>query len=726
MQIQLQTLPRFRILADGDELEDLLRQPVRSALLLCLAVERELTRDSAMALLWPERDSAHGRHALSQTIYELRREIGARSIRSSGNRLRVAEWVSADALDFEAAVRQESWGRALDLYRGPFLDGWHLVASSGFEAWVDLKRARFANLFREACRRYAAQCRARGDCRAALATVRSWIDVDPSDPDARLLLVQLLTEAGDLSGALAECSVYERWLKSEEIEAQGRSRLLARMRGVVDSAWGAALQASAAVPAGPEGRVPRLVVLPFEHLGEPGDQDFTNGITDEITSRLARLPGIAVIARTSAMQFAPGRATIQVIGEELAVDFAVEGTVRWDRSTGETRVMINTQVIRVADAVHVWAGSREAVLKDVFRIQADVADAVAAALDARLPADKPSGGRAAPTHRLDAYELYHRARHHWYRRTRESLLAAIDFFQQAVELDPGFARAYAGLAEAYAMMPAYGQAQPREWHPQARLLARRALELDPTAAEGHAAAGIVAYIYDWDFAAAERHLDRAAELAPSHVPAHVWRAYVLLTTGRAVEARAVMSAAHALDPLSVATNWDTGFHAWLLGDRDTAVRQFRRVLELNPGFDPAHFMIGALHFRDGDRAAARDAWRRIQRLGPPWAKLVEIMEDSDRVVRFLDNWTPVAPRPIHWYVVATLYAIFGRPDRALVWLDGHYRNVRGCAGALETCGANLAYAASDPFFDDLHTDPAFLELMRRIGANTQRPALKPL
>ncbi|MEJ2678998.1 MAG: BTAD domain-containing putative transcriptional regulator, partial [Gemmatimonadota bacterium] len=696
------------------------RQPVRMALLLYLALERDASRDSAMALLWPERNTARARHALSQTVYELRRMLGSRCIRSTGGRLRVDEGVTVDALEVQAALDDGDCDRALTLYRGPFLDGWSSSVSSELDAWADGTRARLSRLVGEACRRKVEALDERGDPAAAVALARRWVEAEPVGREGRAVLVRLLTRIGDVGGAEAECRAFEDRLRSAGLERDERADLLADLHTLVETRPGDA-RTPARAPIARDQR-PRVVVLPFEHLGSDEDRYLTEGMTDEVTARLARLPGLAVIARTSAIRYREPIGAIERVRRELDVDYAVQGTVRLDRTRGKVRVRISSRLIQVRDATHLWADSQQAVLGDVFRLQQEVAEKVAEAIGVELPWPHDGSAPGAPTDRLDAYEMFLRGRHSWFERTPESIRAAIDLFQQAISLDSRYARAYAGLAEAYAMMPAFGQAQPREWHPQAKRLADRALALDPESADAHSAAGIVAYVYDWDFHAAEHHLCRACELVPNHAPAQVWRAYVLLTTGHPGKAARVMDHAHDLDPVSVATNWDVGFHAWLRHDRQRALAQFARVLELNPRFDGARFMLGGIRYLDGDVHGAAAEWRKIAHLGPPWPRLVDLLPEPAEALRFLDRWVDIAPRPIYWYVVAALYALLGGRDQALHWLNGHYRNVRGLPGRLETSGANLAYVAHDPFFTEIRDDRRFKQLMERIGVAALTPS----
>jgi TolB-like protein/two-component SAPR family response regulator len=718
LKIEIRTLGRLGIFLDGAEVEEFAAQPVRTALLVYLALEREATRESAMALVWPDRDSGRARHALSQTLYELKRTLGESWIKAHGERLRVAECIEADAVDFAAAVEEGSFEPALALYRGPFLEGWHLKDSAEFEGWVDRQRQRLATLYREACREHATEGLARGDRTSALATARRWVEAEPLEADAQHLLIELLAESGDHQGALRQYQRYERRLRAEELtplmETTALIERIKRESGSAGDTLGAFAAQEAILP-GAERSVPRLVVLPFEHLGEPDDDYLTEGFSDELTNRLVQVPGLAVIARTSAIQYGNSDKTIAQIGRELDVDYVVEGTVRWDKSSLPNRVRISPQLIRVSDSSHLWAETHEAEAAEVFEVQADVAERVTQALDIQLHASDPAFRRRRPTRDPEAYEFYLRGYHYWIQRSESGMKAAVDLFQRAIALDPDYAQAYAGLAQVYVLFPGIIGAQPTEWYPKAKLAAQKALALDPNLAEGHAAAGYVAFLYDWDLKATEEHLSRAIELAPSYAPAWCWLGYFLCTAGRPGEARDAIARALALDPLSVATNWDIGFQYWQLRDRERAIQQYRRVQQLDPDFFPATGMLGAIQFREGNIEAARREMSRIKKLGPLWDALVQAMGDRDQAIEALDRYVELAPGPVHWYLASILYALLGEHERALHWVEGHYRNVRGEADRLETGGPGLTHMVRDPFFDGLRSHSRFIELLNRMG-----------
>ncbi|UCG88558.1 MAG: protein kinase [Gemmatimonadota bacterium] len=457
--------------------------------------------------------------------------------------------------------------------------------------------------------------------------------------------------------------------------------------------------------------VPRIVVLPFENLGAAEDEYFADGITDEITSRLARLSGLGVIARSSAMRYKGKERTIAQIGEELDVKYVLDGTVRWDKSgPGASRVRVSPQLIRVADGANVWAEPYQAALAGIFEIQSAVAERVADALDVALHEPERRALAAKPTESFEAYDLYLLGRHHLRMRTPEGFERAIDCFNRAIARDASFAEAYAGLAETYASLPSFTQARASEVLPQAKTAALRALDLDSTLAEARAASGFVAYVFEWNWAAAETQLREAITLNPSYATARLYYTFLLITLGRLAEARDELERAQHYAPLS--DPFDVGFGFRLLREPDRAVAKFRQSLELDPGSPVTSFQLGVTYYHDLSRIEdARAAWQVLTHtpysyFGLDWSPVLAHLEDPAEAIAAVDGWIESAGQEsIHWFIATTLYAIFGAHARALKWMERGYQER----------STLLAFALADPVFDDLRSDPGFRDIVQRIG-----------
>jgi TolB-like protein len=325
-----------------------------------------------------------------------------------------------------------------------------------------------------------------------------------------------------------------------------------------------------------------LAVLPFENLTSGDKYDyFSDGLTEEMITELARLSPehLGVIARTSAMQFKSTTKSIAQIGAQLGVSHVLEGSVR---RAGQ-RVRITAQLIRVSDETHLWAQSYERGLHDVLGVQAEVARAVAQEIQIKLtPHDKQ---RLHPEKRRSinpqAYELYLRGRHFWYRRTEEGMRKSIQCFEDALRYDPSFAAAYDGISDAHTMLACRGITPAVESFHKAKAAARQAVRIEPELGEGYASLAHVR-LHDWDWVGLESDFQRSMELDPGYAIAHYWYAEYLMAMGRTAEALARVQHSWELDPLNSVINASVGMIHYLAHDYDGALVALRRGLEVDP------------------------------------------------------------------------------------------------------------------------------------------------
>src|SRR5215470_17582629 len=294
-----------------------------------------------------------------------------------------------------------------------------------------------------------------------------------------------------------------------------------------------------------------IAVLPFENLSrDPDNAYFADGIQEEILTRLAKIADLKVISRTSTQQFQSKPANLSQIAKQLGVANILEGSVQ--RAGDQVRV--NVQLINAATAAHLWADTFDRKLTDIFGVESDIATTIAETLQAKLPGAEESLIAKHPTESTEAHELYLKGRFFWNKRTRENFEKAITYFQQAIEKDTSYALAYSGMADCYALLANYGADPPNETMPKAKAAALKALQIDPNLAEAHASLAQILHDYDWDYAGAQREIDRAIELNPNYATAHQLRAEFLSVQGRHEEAIAEAKRALELDPLSIIIN----------------------------------------------------------------------------------------------------------------------------------------------------------------------------
>jgi TolB-like protein/DNA-binding winged helix-turn-helix (wHTH) protein/Flp pilus assembly protein TadD len=358
-----------------------------------------------------------------------------------------------------------------------------------------------------------------------------------------------------------------------------------------------------------------LAVLPFENLGGDAEQDyFADGMTDSLITSLAQVHALRVISRTSVMQYRRANKALPRIAEELDVDAVVEGTV----SRAGDRVRITAQLIQATTDRHLWAQSYEREMRDVLSLQREVAAAIAQAVEVKLrPEEQRRLTRASAAVQPEAYEAYLKGRFYWSKRSPETSLKAVGYFQQAIERDPAYAPAYSGLSDTYRAFDVQGLAPPRECMPKAEDAARKALALDDTLAEAHASLAGVLYRYDWDWDGAEREFRLSLELEPNYAEGHRAYAVYLMTVRRHEEALAEARRARELSPLSLVINTELGLALVRLGRYDEAIEQLQKTLEIDPKFAravPDHGLClrGKRRLATGVRGFREEAGRRAR------------------------------------------------------------------------------------------------------------------
>ena len=345
-----------------------------------------------------------------------------------------------------------------------------------------------------------------------------------------------------------------------------------------------------------------IAVLPIEHIGgDPENAWFAEGMTEEITGALARLEGLRVVSRTSVIAVKGEARSIADMGARLGVEFVLEGAVR----RAGHRLRLTAKLIRVSEDAPLWAETFDRTVDDVFAVQDEVTTRIVETITTALQLGRLRGQvPASPTRSLEAYDLYLLGRHHWYQRSNAGMRRARELFLEAIAIDPAYAPAQSGLADATALLASWQFAAPEEMFPSAVAAARRALELDPSLSEAHASIGFVKYAWEWDWVGAVQSLRRAIALNPNNETAHRWLSGFLGGIGRFEEAMPIAERAVALDPLSMLPRMNVGIIQWLNGRGEDAVRSFQAIVDREPHFARAVGFLAATHTSLGrhDRA----------------------------------------------------------------------------------------------------------------------------
>jgi serine/threonine-protein kinase len=458
-------------------------------------------------------------------------------------------------------------------------------------------------------------------------------------------------------------------------------------------------------------RIPAVGVLPFANLSSDPENEFlSDGITDEIIYSLGRTEGLRVAGRTSCFALKGQALDPATVGRRLDVHCVVDGSLR---RAGD-RVRVQAELVNTVDGFQLWSGRYDRELSDVFAVQEEIAGAIVAELRTRIGRGTVRRVTPPPAPDSEAYEAYLRGRHALAQRTTTATFAAVRILEGAVERDPGFARAWAALADAYLTAPVYAGASPSESWPRARKAIERALAIDPALVEAHTSLAYGTMLYDWDWAAAEASFHRAIELNASYAPAHHWYADFLAGRGRLEEALREMHRAHELDPLSPIVAAETGWILAIMRRGDEALAHIERLVRANSGFAHFHIVHGLVLQSVGDHRAAIAAHRAALELGGYYAfshsALIcahAAIGERDEALRLFES---IDERARHEYVppfaFALAYVGLGDREKAFAWLE------RGVEQHDEMMAENFL----DPLFDPLIGDARYDAVLERLGA----------
>jgi TolB-like protein/DNA-binding winged helix-turn-helix (wHTH) protein/Flp pilus assembly protein TadD len=465
-----------------------------------------------------------------------------------------------------------------------------------------------------------------------------------------------------------------------------------------------------AAPAAP--MVRSLAVLPLENLsGDPSQEYFADGMTEELIGRLSHIHGLRVISRTSTMQFKHTKLSVPEIARKLGVDALVEGSVIREGS----RIRIHAQLIRGATDEHIWTEEYQREYRSVLGLQEEVARNIAERIRVSLTPQERT--RLAPTSTVDpeAHEAYLKGRYYFNQRTSDALNKSIAYFRQAIVRDPNYALSYSGLADAYALLGFRGRFPSKDALFQAKAAALKSIELDENLAEPHASLAFIAETHEWDWATAEREYKRALELNPGDSRVHHWYAGYLVYVGRLDEGIAEARRARDLDPLSLPVNNALAGRLLVAGRYDEALEQVQKTLELNPHFAPAHQTLGWVYLNQGKREeAVREFQQAVQIAGTDDTDFVldlgfayATVGNEEKARKILAQLKQQHDRGlVPSGSIAILYGALGEMNEAFAWLEEAYKERDPELTYLKVPGRR---------FEPLRHDPRFGRLLVRLG-----------
>lgn len=674
--------------------------------LLALIVDawpQALSRDRALALLWPERDDAGGRRLLNLAVHVLRSALGDEAIVSRGDGLLLnPTHLSCDLHEVRAAIVADVPERVVQLQTGPLLDGFHLAESAEFAHWLDQRRLELSRAYVRALLVLGRRQEQAGDAHGMVATYRRLVAADPHSAEHAQRLMRALDAAGERAAALQHAAEHARRLQVDlelgpdpevaALAAELRKAPPRRTPGL----------GGASTP-----QLPSVAVLPFLNLGGDAEHEyFADGITEDVIAHLSKIRALKVISRNSVMSFKTRQKSLKEIGGTLGAATVLDGTIR---HAGD-RVRIVATLVDVEADRQLWAETYDREIVDIFAIQTDVALQIAGALRAELSPDERSRVQSEATKDIQAYRLFLQGRQGFIQFTPEGLEQAVDYLDRAIARDPGFALAHSQLAMACIEMAEHGM-PPRPLYQRAAAAAARALELGPELSDAHATAGYLKMVYEFDWIAAERGLQRALELSPGSGYALDLYARLCWAVERYDEALPLARRAQALDP--AANRVDLSTMLLRAGQYDQALVHARDAVEIEPAAPRPRATLGWAYFFNGrreegiaelERAVALSSryplW--LGQLGQAYAMTGETAK-ARAIVRELEERaqrTFLSP-----YHLAYVYTGLGEVDQAMNLLE---RAVTDRTGATYSIKGSFLFAPLRPH-------PRFHALMRTMN-----------
>lgn len=455
-----------------------------------------------------------------------------------------------------------------------------------------------------------------------------------------------------------------------------------------------------------------IAVLPFDNFsGDPEQQYFADGMTEALTAELGQIRSLRVPSRTSVMLYKRANKPLREIARELDVDALVEGSVTRSRD----RVGVTVQLLDGSRDQHLWGEVYERDSRNVLALQHELARAITEQLKISLTPQEQQHLRSASPVNPDAYSAYLHGRYYWYKRTNEAFQRSIQYYEQAIAGDPGYAPAYAGLADAYALLGSSPNdaLPPNEAMPKAKAAAQKALQIDDGLAEAHASLAYVSMVYEWNWATAEKEFQRAIEINPHYAGAHEWYAQLLAARGREEEALSEVKKARDADPMLVLMHAAVAEVLYYSRRYDEVIAQCQQTLELDPGYALAHLHLGRAYTAKGLYPEAIAEYRKAQdSLGETPAIVMAIgyanAEAGDRSAarKALEELRAQSKqRYVPALYFAAIYTALGDPKEGISWLEAAYREHDDY----------LVYLKVDPMADSLRSSPRFQVLLQRLG-----------
>ncbi|PWT95592.1 MAG: hypothetical protein C5B55_01110 [Blastocatellia bacterium] len=452
-----------------------------------------------------------------------------------------------------------------------------------------------------------------------------------------------------------------------------------------------------------------IAVMPFSNAGNAELDYLSDGVTEDIIRRLSHASNLKIIARSSVYRFRGKQIDPQAVGRELNVQGVLTGQVV---QRGDS-LLITSELVDVRDGSRLWGDRYERKASEVQLLQSELAQDVLNTLHLQLAGDNQSLVERNYTHNPDAYQLYLKGRYFWNKRTRDGMRKGLDFFEQAISVDPNYSLAYSGIADCYNVLSQFGDIAPNTAMPNAKAAALMALKIDDTLSEAHASLGTIYEVYDWNWSAAEAEFKRAIDLNPNNATAHHWYAMYLSAIGKQDEALAQIRLAKELDPVSLIINTNEGWILFCAHDYDRAIQQLHATIEMDPDFSNAHYKLALVYEIKGMYKEAVDEYLKNHMLAGVKQEKLEALKSA----YVKSGWKGYCQAELDMlrsdsktgYVLPKYFALsylqLHETEEAFKWFEE----------AFKERAELLVYLKVDPRFDPIRSDPRFQDLLRRVN-----------
>jgi len=456
-----------------------------------------------------------------------------------------------------------------------------------------------------------------------------------------------------------------------------------------------------------------LAVLPFDNgSDDPNAEYLSDGLTESIINSLSHLQNFRVMARNTVFRYKPKEVDPQVIGQELGVDSVLTGRIL---QLGD-RIIVRAEMVSVETGWHMWGEQYHRKLSDILKVQQEISEEISTTLKRKLTREEKRRVTTCYTENVDAYRAYLRGRYHWNKFDRTALKKAVDYFFQAIEIDPAYALAYAGLADSYYRLSNV-YAPTRDAMSKAKAAAIKALDIDETLSEAHAALGLIKLFYDWDWLGAEEEFNRAIESNPNNAIAHQRLGLYFNLLGRFAEARRELELALTIDPLSPQIYWGFALTFLLARDYQRAIEELQKTLEMDGNYKPALYLLGRVYEEAGQVSQAIAEFKRILALSDAPMFLAALghayalsgkHREARKVLKDLQEQSK--QQYVSAYSKAVIHLTLGNKSQGFACLEQAYE---------DRCEM-MTWLKIDPAFDSVRADIRFSNLMRRVGLNNDQ------